>query len=342
MKKSTTIGALGGVALIAAATLFAAAPAQAATIVVDLPDTLPAEADFDSYPAGWFSGDRGSSTGTLVQQANGLIISGGSNGYLLLNGDPDQAGSTLTIEQALAASIESVGDVSFQIPVFADGEGGQFTTIRPAGFGSPNGTWVTSQDVPGLEAHPNTAPPTYTTEQVLAAIPSADVLAFGVLVYNELEGAVRSITIGGDTYLFAAAPTITAAPGTLAVDQLDTPVTLTASGFLPGETVVFSLGTGNAGGDIGTAVADASGVATFAYTLEGDFTVGDTYTFSAGGAGFFASVPFEITAAAAAPAAPVLAATGAEVSPWLVATAALLALGGTGAVVFARRAAKKA
>ncbi|HWR84514.1 MAG TPA: LPXTG cell wall anchor domain-containing protein, partial [Rhodoglobus sp.] len=211
----------------------------------------------------------------------------------------------------------------------------EFTTLRPVVADDLWGLWTTSRSVAGLTAN---AP--YTVAQLVAALDAgeaAKVLAFGVFVNAGDTVLVRGISFNGDDYLFyTGEPTLTASVTSLELKNVTQPITLTASGFQPGQDVYFGVGNGGSGGGIGDApvVADASGVATVQYSFPADTELG-TYYFSAADESGYFGVSIEFTVIANQ-----LAATGEGVNPWFLGAGILLALGGTGAIIFARRAKK--
>ncbi|SCX39822.1 hypothetical protein SAMN03159343_0799 [Klenkia marina] len=117
----------------------------------------------------------------------------------------------------------------------------------------------------------------------------------------------------------------TAASATLAVGRQQT---VTAGGFTPGETVRGTLYSTPV--DLGTAVADAQGVATFTFTVPAGLEVG-VHTVTAVGltSGSTSTVTFTVTAGGDA----VLATTGVDVAPLLGLGA--LAVGAGSALAFA-------
>jgi hypothetical protein len=335
MKSKSFFGGAAAVAVLTGVSLLGAAPAQAAEIYVDLPDPIPAEVA--PYAPVWFAGTVAGGTGTAVQGESGLVITGGAQGYQLLNGTPASS-APVTLADALGnyTAVSSIGDAFYQISLFGEGAADSaFTTLRPVVADEPWGNWTTSQSVEGLTAN---AP--YTKDALLAALDAgqaAEVLAFGVFINAGDTVTLRTIAFNGDEYSFyTAQPTLTVSPAKLELKDATKPITLTASGFGPGEDVTFGAATENSGGLIGEAVADADGVASMVFNFEPGVEVGEFTFFANDISGLYgASAPFSITANA-------LAATGSELSPFVVAAGVLLALGGAGAVVFARRSAAKA
>ena len=145
-----------------------------------------------------------------------------------------------------------------------------------------------------------------------------------------------TMTVNGERFSFLPQPVVTAAPTTiLTTDLAANGVTVTTSGFLPNETVGYTLSDG-ASGAAGT--ASSTGEVTFNYRSAapaGSYTLGLVGAASAVAQSF----PFTVTAPAVldgGPSAPALAATGSEPLIPLVIGAVLL-LGGTTFVVVAAR-----
>lgn len=333
MKLSRLAAGGAGLALVAASVFGATAAASADDIDVVVPNPIPAEGS--SYPAGWFAGDVTGGPGSASQSPAGLTIVGGVAGYQLLNGDPVN-GSPISLADALSYQQVSTtgGDAFFQISVF--GEPGasnqQFTTLRPVDASIPwDGQWTSSQSVAGL-----TANQPYTKAALIAALDgdaAAQVLAFGVFVNAGDTVTVRAIDFGGDTYVFAAQPGILVSPSSVALADRSKPVTVTGSGFAPGETVYFGFGGENGGGLLDDVEAGEDGTASITF-IPGELAEGQ-YTFSvsdeSGSFGVFA--PFSITANAVA----ALPATGLDTTGALAAGGVLLMAGAALALMTLRR-----
>ena len=332
MKLKSFGAGVTGVALIAGSVLLGAMPASAATNQVILPVPIPAEADFDSYPAGWFAGTVSGADGTATQSSAGVEIVGGTNGYQLLNGDPADA-RNVTLAAATGLGVSTIsGDAFYQISVFAEpnnADNKQFTTLRPVDPNGPGGNWVNSRAFDGAPA--GTEAPLATHVALLDAGEPAQVLAFGVFVNAGDTVTVRAIGWDSDTYLFATAPTATATPSSVVASDTTTEVTLTGSGFAPGETVAVSGRGPSSSGAFDDAVADAEGIATVTF-VGGQGEVGDyVFTFSDRRSGLFsASTQFSILAApVVTPVVPaaVLPPTGVDALSAIVAASVLLAAG---------------
>jgi len=346
MKLKSFGAGITGVALVAGSVLLGAVPATAYTIDVTAPSPIPPETN--PYSAGWFAGGVTGGNGSATQSAAGLTIVGGSAGYQLLNGDPDakDLGDTTAAAANLAVSTTG-GDAFYQISVFAEpgasDEG--FTTLRPVDAQDLSGDWVNSQpfEADAGTTAAGTAAALSTHLGLLDQGVAAKVLAFGVFVNAGDTVVLRAMSWNGDTYLFADAPTVTLSATSVPEAGTD-PITVTATGFAPGENVSIGLGSGNSGGEEGTAVANADGVVTYELAKPG---VG-AYTVSVLSLDklFSDSADFEVVAAAVVgeptPAGG-LPATGVDVMSSIIAASALL-FAGAGFLVFSlrRKAAKKA
>ncbi|MBG6054445.1 LPXTG-motif cell wall-anchored protein [Salinibacterium sp. CAN_S4] len=335
MKLRSTGAAFAGVALVAGSVLLGAAPASAETIVTTVPTPVPAETS--PYSGGWFAGDVSGGNGSATQSAAGLEIVGGAAGYQLLNGDPAVAG-TVTLAAATGLGVSTTGgDAFYQVSVFgeptSDGDK-QFTTLRPVVAGDLAGNWVNSRAIGATPA--GTEAPLDTHVALLDAGEPAQVLAYGVFVNAGETVTVRAIGWNGDNFLFAAAPTATATPSSVAVSDTTTAVTIIGSGFAPGETVIIGVSAPSSGGTE-EVVADADGNAIIAFTgAPGE--IGDySFTFSDVSALFQATTTFSVVAdAVVTPAAPTLPNTGVDPSTATIGAVVLL-VSGAGFLLYSMR-----
>lgn len=325
MKLTKIAAGTMGFALVAGASLFGAAPAFADDIAVTIPNPIP-----DENPAGydpiWFAGDIAGGDGSAIQDSTGLVITGGTTGFQLLNGAPEDDAS-LTLSAALSyQAVSAGGDAYFQIPVFGE-PGTEFATLRPVVATETWGDWVVSQSVAGLIAGDP-----YTKDELIAALDAgtpAQVLAFGVFVNAGDTVTLRGIYFNDDTYRFAALPTMSVAPTSLQLQERTKPVTVSAAGFLPGEDVYIGIGNGNSGDLLDVVTAGDDGTVVYVADVS-NLELGD-YTFSVSDEGgvFFATAAFSIVANA-------LAATGVELTGGLIGAGVLLAAG-AGFIVFTMR-----
>jgi len=156
-----------------------------------------------SYPAGtWFVGNPAGPA--LSQDAAGLTIP--ARNQVLYGQSISGVDSEEFADLIAGASFKANGPLTFQVPVFFDGEANtEFTTLRPAVTGTPVTTtkWISSQSVAGLDKNVE-----YSFDDILKAFDTAEgdaeVLAFGVLSYGEGSSAVlQSVTWNGTTWTFA-------------------------------------------------------------------------------------------------------------------------------------------
>lgn len=361
MKTTTKAGAVGATALIAAATLFSAAPAAAETAVGDA--VFYGAADFGTesggYPAGvdWFYGDVAGTQGPTSFTPSGLFANDGSapaGDVQILNQNvvtPASAPDALSVVGG--SDVFADNDTwSFQLAFFAEAGETGFTTLRPTTLGTVGGDWITSQAIDATATTPAyAAGDSAPLEDLLDALYGDDLptlLAYGVFVDASTSVTITGVEFGDDVSLFSPVPTRSATPNPVSPEAFSTAgqgVTFTGTGWLPGTEVYLYVAldvddaepiidltdaeyvadeNGNVSVTVVLPTPPANGV--YNVTLDDD---GLLYNL-----GVFPS--FELTVA------PQLAATGAEVNPWLIATAALLALGGAGAVIYARRNALKA
>lgn len=335
MKLSRIAAGGAGLALVAVSTFVGATAASAVDVVLP---SIPAETS--PYSPGWFAGNVSGGDGTAVQSAAGLLITGGTNGYQLLNGDPASV-TDVSLTEALNSpgAYTSTGEAFFQISVFGE-PGTQFTTLRPVVSTDTAGAWYSSQSVAGLTA--NTP---YTAAELIAALDGdapAEVLAFGVFVNAGTTANLTSIVFDNEFYAFnegPVAPTLTVAPGTVTPEQLVDPgvnVTLTGTpGYFAYVTVVGPTGQED---EIGSFTIDETGVLVVNIVWEGGTPAEGTYTvnvgYSSGNSGDLLSTTFVVKKA--------LAATGLDATSTLLLGGVLLAAGAGIAVATLRRKAAQA
>ena len=163
-----------------------------------------------SYPANqWFVGNPAGPA--LTEDTAGLHIDG-RNQLLYGESMAPMTGATFT-DFVDGASFTGTGTMTFQIPVFFDGDAdGDFTTLRPAQPGNPtsSGDWISSRAVAGLSA--NTPVPFAAVAAAFDAATNPEVLAFGVFVNPGDSAVLQSVTAGGETWTFGV-PVPAANPG---------------------------------------------------------------------------------------------------------------------------------
>ena len=332
-------------ALVGVSTLAIGGSATAADFYVD-------DSDFGvegtSYPPGWFVG--GGSTGTMESTLSGLELDGVSGKIQILHGTTPTTGLVSLVNDAQFRV--SSGAAYFQIPLFgnavAAGADTNYTTLYPVDSGQPGldstsaDAWVTTgpiMDTDGtteLYAADATAS---LTEFQTALGANYEILAFGALVHSGAPTAtavVSQITWAGNTHWFLPAPTAMITPASLTVDQMgNTGVSGVFTGFVPGENVIAAFSDGNSGNALpGSYTADVNGSVTVTHSAAslapGTYFLSTFADDSGSGVSVFGS--FAVVANQ-------LAATGAEVTPFVVAGSVLLLAGaGLGAVAIRRRA----
>ncbi|TWX35507.1 hypothetical protein ES689_13050 [Frigoribacterium sp. ACAM 257] len=207
-------------------------------------DQLGQEVPGTPYPAtGWFLGDVAAPAGEVTFDGAGLNSAGGD--VQVLNAF-DAPASTLT-DLVLDADFASVGDATFQVPIFANatGTGTDFTTLRPVLTGDEGFTatsqWVTSQ---ALGTYAAGAVATLAEFQAQIAVidaagdPAADaaILAYGFITPSPLASSVQAVAFGDESTWFIPAPTGTYQPATVTVTQARTTgITVDGAGFFPNE-----------------------------------------------------------------------------------------------------------
>jgi hypothetical protein len=223
------------------------------------------------YPAtGWFQGAVTAPAGTVTFDGAGLNSAGGN--VQLLNAY-DAPASTLT-DLVLDADFASLGEATFQVPIFANatGTGTQFTTLRPVATGDAGFTatsqWVTSQAL-GTYAAGAVATLAEFQAQIdaidAAGDPAADatILAYGFITPSPLTSSVQAVAFGTESTWFIPEPSGTYVPATLTVSQVSTTgIAVEGAGFFPGETlsVLFSNENAQSSGDQDIVLtADAQG-----------------------------------------------------------------------------------
>ena len=341
--------ATGAVAtLVGASVMLGAHAASADDFYVDAADFVE-ETAFPSYPDQWFLGDVTGGHGDISSTPAGLELDATSDDVQILNADTPATGLLGLVAGADIRASGSSADLpylKFQIPVFGDPTSTTnkvFTTLYPA-IAGPAGLdataqWITSGAIPATGSTPAYAPSSSATlvdfEAALAAInPTTgyEVLAFGAFIAAGHTVTVSSITWAGNTHWFLPAPTATVTPASLTVDEMgETGVTGVFTGFIPGESVTASFANASSGGALpGAYTADSNGVVTVTYSVA-SLTPG-AYFLGAFGDDSGASVLGTLTITANA-----LAATGAEMTPAVIAGSVLLLAGAGFSIIALRR-----
>lgn len=272
MKLSRIIATGAVAALVGVSTIAIGGAAVAADSYTN--DTqFPAETS--PYSAGWFTG--GGSTGAIDSTISGLSLTGP---FQILNGTTPTTGLVSLVAGAEIGVVS--GDIAFQIPIFARGTANtSYTTLVPVDPGNAGlhrtdaaGGWTTTYDVLADDGTTilldNAA--FYTLQEIETALDTLadpyEILAFGAYLPATLSAVVSHITWAGNTHWFLPAPTATITPTSITVADVSNTakgVTGVFTGFVPNEPITIFLSTGNSGGPIDTAAADANGTVTYRY-----------------------------------------------------------------------------
>ena len=316
------------------------------------------EAAQPNYPQGWFTGTI-ANQGTITSGVSGLAITANEQ---LLNGTTPLAGLSDLVNGNDANRIQplevnATGPVAFQIPIFANVNGTAntgFTTLVPNGIGQTGidaDAWHVTQNVSVGSVPVLLTGQTYTIEQIEGIIEEVGspvpykILAYGIIVADGFTATLQSVTWNNVTSQFTPQSTAVITPATLTpAETADATkgVTATFTGFLPGETVTFGIGTGNSGDSLpDTAVADETGSVTLRFISATPLDPGTQFLSAFGtDSGATASGSFVVAVAAvtAVVADPALAATGIDSTPYLISGGILVLLGlGFGFIALRRR-----
>jgi hypothetical protein len=199
-----------------------------------------------TYPAdGWFRGNTGAPAGTVTFDGAGLNSTGGNVQVLNAFNAP---ASTLT-DLVVDADFVSLGDATFQVPIFANstGTGTEFTTLRPVATGdegfTPTSQWVTSQAL-GTYAAGAVATLAEFQAQIAAIDAAGDqaaaatILAYGFITPTPATSSVQAVAFGTESTWFIPEPTGTYQPATVTVTQARTTgITVDGAGFFPNEAL---------------------------------------------------------------------------------------------------------
>jgi len=308
--------AAGSSLLLTSGTAFAAgADADPATQYVNTVDQIQ-DYDFgNQFTTGTWVADIESTTkeDAFAFGPDGLSTDGTTGAYLLTGTSASVPVTSLT-ELIAAADFVSTGTAKFGFVLQTDGPDLRFSTATGTtgleadatyAFGTSDGSEMTADQIE--EDYADTG---------------ATISAYGFLLsYPERTPAtVSSITVGGVTTRFTPTPTFTVAPGTVPAAALRTTgVAVSASGFLPGETVTAGYGAGSTGNALDTTfVADADGAVVGTLVVPAD-TAGGDYTLTLVGttSALRLQAALVVTAdpAVPAPAAPAAGAVPSAVAP---------------------------
>jgi len=308
-----TLAASGSLLLSSGAAFAVGADADPATLYVNTLEQIDG-VDGDFAPGVWAGSGEFRSLADIVSFGAAGLSTDGSNGAYLFTGTSTEVPVTSLTELIAGAGFVSTGTAKFGFVVESGGQDLRFSTTTGTTGLEPDATY--SFTVPG----PNAA----TADEIEAAYADtgATISAYGFLLsYPERTPAtVSSITVGGVTTRFTPAPTFTVAPGTVPAAALRTTgVAVSASGFLPGETVTAGYGAGSTGNALATTfVADADGAVAGTLVVPADTAGGDyTLTLVGSTSALRLQAALVVTAdpAVPAPAAPAAGAVPSAVAP---------------------------
>lgn len=305
MRVSCVIATAAAIALISGSTLTVSGTASAAgesyvTASQFVNETSP-------YPAGWFKGTV-ANPGTITTVPGGLSVVGP---FQILNGTPGAApAGGLTALASTATLNVASGDADFQIPLFSGPLQTGFSTLRPDTFNqaglNPLAGWTTSRLFHSFPAGSSHTLPQYDAEAAASGV-ALQLLAYGAFVNPGQTALISTIGFNGDITHFTPVPTGVATPNSLSVSDFTTAgkgVTVTLTGFVPGETVEEVFAGGNNGESNVLHTADGNGTVTFSFVGSAQTTPG-AYRVGAQGADnfVFADVTVVADGTAAAPVA---------------------------------------
>ena len=325
MKFSRMLAVGAAAALVGVSTLAVGGSASAAETYVDAADLSATETS--PYSPGWFQGNVSTAGGSFTSTPAGLDVTGAIQ---ILNGDALALAPGTPVSSMAPGMTVASGDVSFQISVFTTGDAG-FTTLYADAAGIASDQWYTSQAWGGFAAKTELQSLS-TYEAAMEA--DSQLLAFGFNVVDGFAAEVVSISWNGNKYWFLpAAPTGTASPASATLNAfIKDGITMTFTGYVPGEDVILAGNSPEASGIIDTVTADANGTVVYVFSGMATSAIG-LYDVTATGLTSNVQVTAEFTITAN-PA--VLAATGADFTP-AIATGGILMLLGAGFVMAGRR-----
>jgi len=310
-----TLAAGSSLLLSSGAAFAAGADADPATQYVNTVEQIQ-DYDFGSqFAAGTWVADIESTTreDAFTFGPDGLSTDGTTGAYLL-TGTRATVPVTSLSELIAAADFVSTGTAKFGFVVESDGQDFRFSTTTGRTGLEADATYAFGTSNAGV----------MTADQIEAdyADTDATISAYGFLLsYPERTPAsVSSITVDGVTTRFTPTPTFTVTPGTVPAAALRTTgVAVSATGFLPGETVATGYGTGRTGNALDTTfVADVNGAVSGTLVVPADAVGGDyTLTLIGTTSALRLQAALVVTAdpAVPAPAAPAAGAVPSAVAP---------------------------
>jgi hypothetical protein len=209
-------------------------------------------------------------------------------------------------------------------------------------FTNPSALWISSVPVGSIAAFNAATLADFDAELATdPALVGASVAGVGMLNVSGAPIDLYNFAAGGNSFYFTPEPVATAGPATITPADLGTPgkgFTVSTTGFVPNESLSIYLGSSSNGGQIDTAVADASGAVTYTYIAPDTASALDAYTLTLVGddSSTFQQFAFSVVAAA-----PALAVTGFDAAVPAVAGGVLL-LGGAALALIAVKRRKNA
>ena len=267
MKLSRSAAAAIGVAIVAASAFGIAAPASAATpgvTYVHAADVGPSSTPFDA--PGWSQ----SSAVALTSSINGLFL--GNNARPRYGFAPIDltSGTALTDFAAASDYFASVDTLQTEILWYTDTAHTALNSmysnaVGSAAFTDPAAVWRANLAVGTIPANTPTTLALLDIQFGLNSLPEANATSVDLINFG-VDTDLYGFVVNSERFSFMPTPVVTGAPATITQAAFgSTGWNLTASGFLPNETVSVFASSPNGGGGLPDVIADANGVATFSW-----------------------------------------------------------------------------
>lgn len=333
-----------GIAFVASAAFGSVGPASAATPGVVFLTAADIVTPGSFSTTGWNNLGPGTLTGTPL---NGLTANANARPYFGFSSPLSTVGGTTLRDVGdssfftVSADVDITAEISWYADLaqtseqyfFAIGGGADY-------FTDPTRLWRSSRSIGSIAAFTQATLSAFDA-QLAADLTLAGASIQGVGFYN--QGAplidVYSFTADSTQYYFTPEPTFTAPTSIGQVDfaNAGAGVTVTTTGFVPGETVSTYLNTTQSTSDPIDLIADVDGAVTYTWVAPVNNMETGTYSvvFVGLSAGLMQSFDFDVTAQAA------LAATGFDAAPALAVSGVLL-VGGVALAAIAARTRRRA
>jgi hypothetical protein len=332
-----------GVAVVAASALAVVAPASAATDV-----TFVTASDFGTV------GPSSSAPGTW-NETDGTMLTDGISGISLVSplGSSDIVytlpapiaitGSAL-VDAANATSVHTSSNTNTRPEIYWRDAGGVVRRFLANAFGNtfsdPSTQWTSSISINGSSSGTLSA---FAAD--FAADPTFDgseIIAFNIYINAVGSVSLHTVTMNGTDFSFMPVPVVTGAAAQITRDAfVSTGYPVTASGFVPGETISVYSGSATAGTLIDTATVDVNGVVSYTWIAPSSTPQGAanrTLTLVGDDSAVSQFFTFAVSASVAAPGVDAsLAATGVDASVALIGGGVLLLGGVALSIVAAQR-----